>query len=118
MIDNADNGRIDWSLDVADRSHRRKTFLYGQDAIADSGIDGIQRHDHIAHGLAVEIERLNQQDLLSLMGLLLPCRNDMTDDPGNDHDGLSTASTMAMMAASVGTSFGLKAKAASRPRQT
>jgi hypothetical protein len=45
--------------------------LHGKHAITNTGIDGIERHNNIAHGLALEIERLDQQDLFTFVRLLL-----------------------------------------------
>ena len=84
---------------------------------------GIERDNNIAHRLVIEIDGLKKEDLLPFMTLLLLCRDDVSDDSSDDHLPfvtycLSIASTIATTVASVGTSSGLKANDASRPRQT
>src|SRR5262249_1002074 len=69
-------------------------------------------------GLILEIQWLNQQNLLPLMCVLLLSGDDVTHHASDDHNSLSIVSTMATTDASVGTSCGLNANAASRPRHT
>src|SRR6266550_937116 len=99
-------------------SHGRKTLLHSEHAITDTCIGCVDCNNGIPHGQTFQIERLDQEKLFPLVALLFPGCNHVSDDACNDHASLSIWSTMATTAASVGTSAGLNANAASRPRQT
>lgn len=110
---------------MSDRRHGRKAFLDRENAVANPSVDSVQSDKNVPDGLAFKIERLHEQDLLPLVTFLLLRRDDVSNNPGDNHDScalcgysLSTLSTIATIAASVGTSSGLNANAASRPRQT
>src|SRR5688572_3027343 len=97
--------------------HRGKSFLNGKHSFSDTGTGSIESHDRITCRIPLEIERLDEKDLLPLVGFMLLGGNDVADDFGNNH-GINTSSTIATIVASVGTSLGLNANAASRPRHT
>ena len=61
---------------VADGGHRGKSFLNHEHAIADAGRYRVERNDGIAERFFVDRQRLNQQDLLALVGLVLLLRGD------------------------------------------
>src|SRR5215470_5440784 len=104
---------------MSDRGHGGKTFLNREYPIADAGIYRIEGDDDVTCRLIGKVERLEEQNLLAFVSRLLLRGDDISHDASDDHGRrLCTSSTMATIVASVGTSFGLKAKAASRPRQT
>jgi len=65
--------------------HRRKPFLNCKNAIPDAGIHGIERDKSVTGGLIIKIERLDEKDLLPLVGFLLLCRDDVSNHSVNDH---------------------------------
>ena len=89
---------------MSDRSHGRKAFLNGEDQIAYAGVYSIEGDNHITHGLVLQIERLEQQYLFTLMGFLLLSGDNVPDNPSDNHNSLSIVSMMATTDASVGTS--------------
>jgi len=63
FINHANDGGIDGRIGTPDGSHRRKTFGGEQDAFADSRVHGIQRKHRVAAVGAVQIERLDDENL-------------------------------------------------------
>src|SRR5215472_15614664 len=101
---------------MTDRRHGGKSFLNCKNPIANTGIYSIQSDDHLSRRLVAEVQRLQQQNLFAFVRCLLLCRDDVTYDPRDDHGRvLWISSTIATIVASVGTSSGLNANAASRP---
>src|SRR5436189_161867 len=98
---------------MPDRGHGGESFLNRKHAIADTGIDRIQRHKRITGGFILEVQRLDEQDFLTLMAGIFLRGDDLSDDSGENHAGRCTSSTMATMVASVGTSVSLNANEAS-----
>lgn len=70
-IDHSDDGSVNWSIRVAHSGHSGEPFLNGENAIANPGIDGVERNQRIAHRFFVDRQRLDQQDLLTLVAAFL-----------------------------------------------
>lgn len=84
-IDYADDGGIDGGIRAANSGHGGETFRAKQNAVADSRVDGIEREDWIAAIRAVQLKRLDYEDLAPFVGRNFLCGNHIADDAANQH---------------------------------
>ena len=62
-INHSDDGGIDRRIGTADGGHGGETFRGKQNAVADARVHGVEREDGIAAIRAVELKRLDDEDL-------------------------------------------------------
>ncbi len=82
-IDHADHRRIDGGVGASDGSHRGKAFGGEEYALADARVHSVERKHGIAAVGAVEIERLDDENLPPFMRGRFLGRNNITDDAAN-----------------------------------
>src|SRR4030081_2382089 len=105
MIDDSDDAGVHRR---PGRGEREASFLpaYEEYLFADTGADGIDRHERPAGRLAFGRERLHDQQLDAGEALVLARGDDGADDPGELHYSFtSISSMMPTTAASTGQSF-------------
>src|SRR5437016_9155277 len=66
-INDADNGHINRRVGPADGGHGGEAFGDDQNAVADARVHSVEREDHLAAVGAVEVERLDDENLAPLM---------------------------------------------------
>jgi hypothetical protein len=79
-VNHADYRGVDRRVRAADCGHRRESFRGEQDALADARADGVERQYGFAAIAAIEIERLNDEDLAAFMRRDFLRSNHVTDN--------------------------------------
>ena len=79
-INHADDGGVDGRVGAANGGHGGETFRCEQDTVADSRAHRVEREDGIAAIRAVELKRLDDEDLAPFVGrgLLVATMSPMT----------------------------------------
>lgn len=84
-INHPDDGGVDGRVGTADGSHGGEAFRCEQHAVADARVHGVEREDGIAAIRAVEMERLDDEDLSPFVGGDFLRGNHIADDAANQH---------------------------------
>ena len=84
-INHSDDGGVDGRVGTADSGHGGKTFHGEQDAVADARAHRVEREDRIAAIGAVEVKRLDDEDLAPVVGRDLLGRDNVSDYAANEH---------------------------------
>jgi hypothetical protein len=88
FVDYADYGGVDRGVGAADGGHGAKPFGGKQYALSDSGVRGIERENCFAAIGAVEIQRLYEQNLSTVVRWIFLSSDDITDDSRDQHSGI------------------------------
>jgi len=72
-------------LRPAHGSHGAESFGYQQHAVAQTGVDGVERHHGVAAVAAVEIQRLHQQHLAPFVARVLLSGHQFADYARDQH---------------------------------
>jgi hypothetical protein len=84
-VNHADHGGVDRRIRSPNGSHRGEAFRSEQDAVADASIHGVEREDGIAAIRTVKLKRLDDEDLVSIVGRDFLRRDNVSDYAANEH---------------------------------
>ena len=85
VVDDADDGSIDWSGLLAERFSSSSTFEHDQHFLVDAGTDAVDRQQRRPARGIVDVERLHQQQLGTFELPMFLSRDNGPDDAGYLH---------------------------------